>query len=137
MLVVVDGVPQHPDTDSPDDVNGVNNEGYNEEAQGFIGIVHTHGYTNEDNVDRYNKHHHKNIVIVDGDYVYEDSSHDSLPVNGEGYDDLIEELEVPTPEPEQLNPPDQQHPPDQHPHQRQHPPQQPDLSPLCRFLRTI
>ena len=104
-MVVVDGVPQHPDTDSPDDVNGVNNEGYNEEAQGFIGIVHTHGYTNEDNVDRYNKHHHKNIVIVDGDYVYEDSSHDSLPVNGEGYDDLIEELEVPTPEPDTVEPP--------------------------------
>ena len=101
---VVDGVPQHPDTGSPDDVNGVNNEGYNKEAEGFIGIVHTHGYTNEYGVARYNKHHHKNIVIVNGDYVYEDSSHDSLPVDDEGYDDLIEELEVPTPEPDTVEP---------------------------------
>ena len=76
------------------------NEGYNEDAEGFIGIVHTHGYTNQDGVARYNEHHHKNIVIVDGDYVYEDSSHHSLPVNGEGYDDLIDELEVPAPAPD-------------------------------------
>ena len=76
------------------------NEGYNEDAEGFIGIAHTHGYTNEYGVARYNEHHHKNIVIVDGVYVYEDSSHHSLPVNGEGYDDLINELEVPAPDPD-------------------------------------
>ena len=61
------------------------NEGYNEKAEGFVGIAHTHSYTNQDGVDRCNKHHHKSIVIVDGDYVYEDSSHqhDGECVNGE------------------------------------------------------
>ena len=86
-------------TTTPDTSGNESNEGYNEKAEGFIGIAHTHGYTNQEGDPCYNKHHHKNIVIVDGVYVYEDSSHHSLPVNGEGYDDLIKELESPTPEP--------------------------------------
>ena len=103
-MVVVDGVPQHPDTDSPDDVNGVNNEGYNEEAEGFIGIAHTHSYINQSGVARYNKHHHKSIVIVDGVYVYENSSHHSLRVNGEGHDGKVHEPETPEPQPDPITP---------------------------------
>ena len=97
--VVVDGVPQHPDTGSSDNTDQESNEGYNEEAEGFIGIAHTHGYTNQDGVLLYNEHHHKSIVIINGVYVYEADSHHSSPVNSEGYDDLIKELEPPTPEP--------------------------------------